>query len=296
MASALESQLQSIAVAAGLRKPSQPSDPSKREFDPVAKQKGKASLLYSYKEAADIGVEDLYEGGLKGFDQLVRLDPRFQSCRKLLFSSSSLTYNRNDATQEFNKVIDDEIDRFCKLVGPYFLLPAAMHGLEYLVRKFKIHENNVSSLMKASLPYHATPEFVRCVKIARLHGTCFEFLSPIKQISDSKEGLSRSSLVQRCITDRALLRFVCDMAQELSDPKTGVRSCMGWYAVLLCEYIAANNARIDEDFVAFILPYIVHGTKGSVFTEYRDATFMILGQLASRVSFSESVLQGALMS
>lgn len=228
-----------------------------------------------------------------GFDALCRLDPRFQSCRQALFSqSTAVSFERGAWDAERLRGIDNHIDRFCRLVGPYFLLPAATRALEYLVRKFQVHENNVYALMKAALPYHGTAEFVRCVMIMRLKKTCFEFLSPMKK-SPPKGGLSRESLVQRCITDRALLRFVCDMARELSDPKTGVRSCMGWYAVVLCEYIGCQEATVDEDFIAFLLPYIIHGVQGQVVTEYRDATYMVLGQLASRAQFSDQVFHGA---
>ena len=55
MASVLEQQLQRIAKAAGLG-----GDGG------VPSQKGKASLVYSFREASDVGVEDLYETGVRG--------------------------------------------------------------------------------------------------------------------------------------------------------------------------------------------------------------------------------------
>lgn len=283
----LEQQLQSIAAAAGLRQP------KSTVFDPVAKRKGRASLLYTFEEAADIGLDELYESGLKGFDQLCRIDPRFTQCRKALFSSGSRHVDMNEHDEAGRIALDKTVDIFCKLLGPYVLLPAAMHSLEYLIRKFEIHERNVSSLMKAFLPYHQTPEFSRCVMIARVQNTVFEFLSPMKK--SPTQLLTREKLVQRCLTDRALLRFVCDMALEVSDPTSiGVPSCMGWYAVLICEYLNTPEATVDEDCVAFFLPYIAHGIKGHVLPEYRDATYMIVGQLARRAVFSEDMLYGTL--
>ena len=55
MASVLEQQLQRIAKAAGLA-----GDGG------IPSQKGKASLVYSFREASDVGVEDLYEAGVRG--------------------------------------------------------------------------------------------------------------------------------------------------------------------------------------------------------------------------------------
>lgn len=286
MATQLEQQLRSIASAAGVRQSNKAEG-----YDPVAKQKGKASLVYSFQEAADIGIDQIYDAGVKGFDQLCRLDPRFSQCRKRLFSSASRHTELNELDATGQSMVDDAVDVFCKLLGPYFLLPAATNALEYMVRKFEIHIRNVLSLMKAILPYHQTPEFARCVMIARVQKTVFEFLSPMKK--SPMPLLTREKLVQRCMTDRALLRFVCDMAREVSDPNViGVASCMGWYAVLVCEYLNALEASVDEECVGFLLPYIIHGVKGHVLPEYRDATYMIVGQMGRWAQFSGEMLYG----
>lgn len=88
---------------------------------------------------------------------------------------------------------------FCGLLSNYFLLPAAFKALEYLVRRFNVHERNVAALMHAALPYHATNEFVRIVQILRLDGTPFAFLEPMQK---SGAALPRETLVQRCLTDQ----------------------------------------------------------------------------------------------
>ena len=266
-----------------------------------------------------------------GFEQLCRLEPRFQSCRELLFSRQSLSFDRHDHTNESIVPVKLAIERFCGLLGPYFLLPASTHALEYLVRKFEIHEYNVDAIMRAALPYHGTNEFVRCVQIMSIDGTCFAFLHPMKK---SGAVLSREQLVERCKTDQvcdsqhhmfntilvvvlftlipckifkhggtlirsvlwddavqALLRFVCEMAQNLADPSVGARNVMGWYAAVVCELIDSLSV-VGEDFLGFILPYIMHGTKRNVITEYRDATYMILAQLSSRATLSHHVITG----
>jgi hypothetical protein len=41
---------------------------------------------------------------------------------------------------------------------------------------------------------------------------------------------------------QALLRFVCDMAQQLSCPKQAGRVAMSFYAVVLCEALAGVKA------------------------------------------------------
>jgi hypothetical protein len=57
MTTTLQDQLQRIAAAAGVRTAKQP--------------RGKPSLLYTFQEAADIGVHDIYGIALQGTQQLL---------------------------------------------------------------------------------------------------------------------------------------------------------------------------------------------------------------------------------
>ena len=308
MTSTLQEQLQRLASAAGIASGKAP--------------RGKPSLLYTTQNAADIGIQDIYAVAVQGmnavciqknsthainavsalfmskifhsfvaspssiyftgFDQLCRVDPRFQAYRKTLFSQSTQTLDRDQQTPEINSKLDASIAGFCALLSSYFLLPAAFKSLEYLIRRFKVHEMNVPALMHAALPYHATNEFVRLVQILRLDNTLFAFLQPMQK---SGVALPRSLLVQRCLTDRSLLRFVCDAAQELGGPRVAARAVMPFFAALLCEIVAAVPA-VDEPFLSMLLPYIVHGLSADVAPDYRAAVYMALVQLATRATFS----------
>lgn len=63
----------------------------------------------------------------------------------------------------------------------------------------RVQQENVESLMRAALPYHQTPQFVRLVQILHLSGTLFEFLAPMQR---SGAALPRGVLVERCLVDR----------------------------------------------------------------------------------------------
>lgn len=155
---------------------------------------------------------DADECGCIGYDQLCRLDPRFGRFKKVLFSYTAAAtggavgvYDRGQLTTQEVEDVDAAVEGFCVLLGPYVLLPAASQALEWLVRRFDVYRYNVESLMKAVLPYHETPEFVRCVQIMVLEGTCFAFLNPMKK---SGAVLPRSQLVERCMTDKVCV-LVC---------------------------------------------------------------------------------------
>lgn len=74
---------------------------------------------------------------LAGFEQLCRLDARFQPFASTLFSQANLGYVREQQTAEQNAKLDASVLAFCRLLSGYFLLQPAFKALEYLVRRFK---------------------------------------------------------------------------------------------------------------------------------------------------------------
>ncbi|GAB4814939.1 hypothetical protein N2152v2_001985 [Parachlorella kessleri] len=276
MTTALAAQLQQLAAITGNAGGKRP--------------RGKPSLLHTYQEASDLGIDAIYAVGLQGFEQLCRLDARFQPFGRTLFSQASLGYMREQQTAEVNAKLDALVLAFCKLLSGYFLLQPSFKALEYLIRRYKVNEHNADALMHAALPYHATNEFVRLVQVLRL-GTggssrLWDFLAPMQQ---SGASMPREVLVQRCIHDRALLRFVCDMAQQLASPRQAGRVAMSFYAVVLCEFLAAVKT-VDEPLLAMLLPYLLKGLGPDVIDDYRAATLMILTQLASKATLSSQLV------
>ncbi|KAL4423978.1 hypothetical protein ABPG75_001279 [Micractinium tetrahymenae] len=244
---------------------------------------GKASLLYTFQEAADVDAETIYRIGVEGLDQLCMLDGRFQAYRRTLFGQAALTLDRDAATADVNAKLDAAIAGFCTLLSSYFLLAPAFKALEFLVRKYRVHERNVEELMLAALPFHETEQFVRLVQVLRLppRGR-FAFLEPMQA---SGAPAPRDVVVLRCVTDRSLLRFVCDMAQRQADPRLAGRVALPFYAVLVCEYLTKVKG-VDEPLLTMLLPYLLAGLSESAVADYRAATYMIIGQLASRATFT----------
>lgn len=72
-----------------------------------------------------------------GFEQLCRLDVRFQPFGATLFGQASLGYVREQQTAEVNAKLDASLLAFCQLLSGYFLLQPAFRALEYLIRRYK---------------------------------------------------------------------------------------------------------------------------------------------------------------
>ena len=82
---------------------------------------------------------------LPGFNELTRLDGRFEQFSKSLFSRAASEENRELLDKEANKKLDQQIESYLRLLSGFYLNPAATKTLEYLIRRYKIHVHNVDA-------------------------------------------------------------------------------------------------------------------------------------------------------
>jgi len=73
-----------------------------------------------------------------------------------------------DQTKEENEKLDASINAFLSQLSPYFLLKPSGKVLEYLIRRFRIQDFNVESILKCILPYHETKSFVKMISILNI--------------------------------------------------------------------------------------------------------------------------------
>ncbi len=71
-----------------------------------------------------------------GYDQLCRLDARFEPFRSTLFSRAGLSVVREQQSAENNAKLDASMTSFLELLSSYFLLAPAFKALEYLIRRY----------------------------------------------------------------------------------------------------------------------------------------------------------------
>lgn len=90
---------------------------------------------------------------------------------------------------------------------------------------------------------------------------------------------------------QAVLREVCKGAQALGAPGFVSKTYLSFYAVLLCEVLAACP-QVTEQLLTGLLPFLVAGLKDSAARDYRAATLMVLTQLLSKAQLSKDFLAG----
>ncbi|KAI0199602.1 armadillo-type protein [Astrocystis sublimbata] len=131
----------------------------------VQKAAHSKSLIFERRVAAVQSFQTLYGICREGFDELCQLDPRFIPFGTTIFSEQSQDEDRVQLTAAENVELDKRIDSFLRLAGARLRLMPAIKAIEWLIRRFRIHEFNTATLLTTFLPYHTVPAFVTLMSI-----------------------------------------------------------------------------------------------------------------------------------
>ncbi|KAI8390372.1 hypothetical protein BD560DRAFT_362243 [Blakeslea trispora] len=244
-------------------------------------RKTRASFLFSAREAADQDLETIYSIAYNGIMELVILDEKFSVFEKTLFSESMKSVDRVLQSKEENEKLDASINSFLSQLSPYFLLKPSGKVLEYLIRRFRIQDFNIESIIKCILPYHETKSFVKMVSILTIDDKSpWEFLNPIKK---SMLPLERSLLVKKMTKNRYVFDFICKSVTRSLVP---FQTLYSFYAALLIDLIK-HTPSVNSDMTIAMTPHLIDGLKAKKQPELQLATYMILSQLSSKANFSK---------
>ena len=139
MATALQQQLAVIRAK------------SSNELDLKAQRAAHSkSLLFEPNVAATQSMETIFQICYEGFQELCALDARFVKFERSIFAPHSRNHDRQLLTAAENKSLDAAIEAFLALVGQRILLKPAVKAVEWLVRRFRVHEQNYDCLLYTS--------------------------------------------------------------------------------------------------------------------------------------------------
>ncbi|KAI1423612.1 armadillo-type protein [Xylaria sp. FL1777] len=155
------------------------------------------SLIFEPRVATSQSFQTLYAICREGFDELCQLDSRFVPFGTTIFSEQSQDENRIHMTAAENAELDKKVDSFLHLAGARLRLMPTIKAIEWLVRRFRIHEYNTTTLLSTFLPYHTIPAFVTLLSILPSDlPPVYKFLDPYKK---SLVSPPRAVLVHRAI-------------------------------------------------------------------------------------------------
>ncbi|KAF5392137.1 hypothetical protein D9757_003220 [Collybiopsis confluens] len=229
-----------------------------------SRTRGKHATVESYlfpnsREAAEHDLDSIYALGRSGFDALSILNPRIASYEDQLFSYHAKTLDRTLLPSESVNDLDEALEGCLKELGAFLLEGnAASKIIEWLVRRFRIHEFNLRAVLSLFLPYHETRQWAKMLTILHLHRepVLFKFLIPHqkqaqKPTTPADLVLPRQALVQAMLKEGDLARFVVGLLGDaMKGVKDGVfsngkfyRTLVAFWAATMHDFVIATSAK-----------------------------------------------------
>uniref|UniRef100_A0A1A9WXC5 HEAT repeat-containing protein 1 n=1 Tax=Glossina brevipalpis TaxID=37001 RepID=A0A1A9WXC5_9MUSC len=257
------------------------------EADAFLENKRCASILFDCKEAAAKGRRTIYDLGVNGLEELILLNPSFQQFKTTLFDEATIQIERATEHKDINQLLDCNIRKFFCYLSPYFLLRPAHMCLEWLIRRFRVHEYNRNDLVALILPYHETNAFVKVIQTFRLRRSdkIWHWLKP-SQLAGLP--LSKTAILNRAATEKGFLKFVCnstaDAVKELGIDAHLLQAQLNFYCSVVIGALEKCQ-RVQEWHIITLLPSLTKGlTSRSV--DFVSAAYMITARLVARAEIT----------
>ncbi|EST04888.1 BP28, C-terminal domain protein [Kalmanozyma brasiliensis GHG001] len=263
------------------------------------------SYLFPPKTAAQQDLFTVHALGASGWTELSSEDASLQrwSRSSLLFGDESRNMDRMMLPKEDNDAVDRAVKEFLHLASPFLLSKGASKCLEWLVRRFRIHEFSVEDVLAAFLPYHDTQQFARMLSICKLDGKPhLQFLLSVKKTaSPLPAGVLHAALLAPATTTASLdlLRWISSLLANDVSTQLQVaphRALVNFWTSTLVQICAARSQLDDNQQVAG-LSKSTSNSKKSAKTRAADAQAILTVLLPSavRVAGTASLGQDAQM-
>ena len=257
------------------------------------------SLLFEPKDAANQTFDTIYQICIEGFHDLCMLDSRFMPFAQNLFSEQSKREDRTQMTAKENEELDNVIRSFLGLISGRLLLKPGHKAIEWLVRRFRVHEYNADYLILSFLPYHGNPIFATMLSILpKQLSPAFKFLHPyITSLSSPP----RHAVLYNAINNPSFFSLLNQFT--LSTAKKGNQSAnlLGFWASLIAQAIngqldVAQSGRSDvkrqreEDLLLRVIPVLQEALSIRNAPELYLGSCMVITILVTKTQLEDKVL------
>ncbi|KAF4545397.1 Ssu processome component [Lasiodiplodia theobromae] len=290
MTSALQQQLAQIAAT------------STHQLDLKAQKASHGkSLLFEPRIAASQDFNTIYQICHEGYQDLCMLDPRFAAFAQNLFSEQSKTEDRTQMTKKENEELDVVLESFLGLVGARILLKPAVKAVEWLVRRFRIHEYNTEFTILTFLPYHSTPVFLSLLSILpKKFSPTYRFLFPY---ITSLASPPRQTIVYTATHTPAFLSALNSYVLKVTKAHQQSPALISFWASVATQAVhgmldeaKAGRGNVqrqrEEDVILRILPVLNEALTLKNAPELKVGCYMIMTVMATKASFEDKLLNG----
>ncbi|KAL9049980.1 MAG: hypothetical protein Q9206_005271 [Seirophora lacunosa] len=257
------------------------------------------SLLFDSHYAATQDYNTLYQLCQEGWQELCRLDNRFLGFAGNLFSEQSKLEDRTQMTAAQNENLNNVLENFMGLIGARLLLKSALKAIEWLVRRFRIHEYNTTCLILTFLPYHTSSMFSSLLTILpeRRH-PAFKFLQPYIQSSSNP---SRHAIAYTAANNQDFFNALNTYTLRVCRCEQQYPALLSFWSSITSEAVSSmlDQSRLgrlelqkqhQEDVLRRVTPPLEEGLAMRLSPDLRVGCYMILAVLSSKTNLSEELL------
>ncbi|KAL4816637.1 U3 small nucleolar RNA-associated protein 10 [Aspergillus spinulosporus] len=259
------------------------------------------SLIFDKRVAVSQDFDTIYDICYDGFRELCQLDFRFAQFERSIFSEQSKVQDRTEMNVEQNKELDSVLEAFLALVGGRLLLSPAVKAVEWLVRRFRVHEYNTRFTILTFLPYYSTPVFLNLLAILPDDlPPALKVLIPYKR---SAINPVRQALVQNAISNRDLITTLNNYVLQVSRQQAHHHALLAFWASIITEGVAgmldasrSGRRNVEkqkhDDIILQILPVLNDGLAMKDVSELVIGCYMVCVVLAQKAELQDRVLDG----
>nr|POE73048.1 u3 small nucleolar rna-associated protein 10 [Quercus suber] len=216
-----------------------------------------------------------------------------------VFSEQSKSEDRTQMTAKQNEELDNILHRFLGLVSGRLLLKPAMKAVEWLVRRFRVHDYNTECLLMAFLPYHTSHIFPTVLSIIPgqlpVH---FRFLHPY---ISSLQSPPRHAILSATVGSPGLLTAFSQFVLKVTRAKNHSALLLGFWASITAQAVSGiiDTSRSgreeirrqrEEDLLLRVLPILQSALSIRDVPELYLGSCMIMTILASKATLDDRVL------
>ncbi|KFY45497.1 hypothetical protein V494_00917 [Pseudogymnoascus sp. VKM F-4513 (FW-928)] len=288
MATSLAAQLSQIAAT------------STKSLDLKAQKAAHSkSLIFEPRIAASQSFDSLYTLCHEGFQELCLLDGRFMDFQRSIFGEQSLQQDRTQMTAAENAELDKRLEAFLGLVGARLRLNPAIKAVEWLVRRFRIHEYNTAFLLTTFLPYHTLPAFATLLSILPANlPSQYRFLHPYVRSLTSPP---RHAIVFAATNDSNLTTLLNSYVVRICNARQNYPALISFWAGVMTEAVSgmldkarsgreAVQAQNQEEIILRLGPTLNEGLAMKKVPEFRIGCYMLLSIMASKGGLNDKLL------
>lgn len=198
-----------------------------------------------------------------------------------------------------NSELDKRLEIFLGLVGGRLRLSPAVKAVEWLIRRFRVHERNTSFLIMTFLPYHTLPVFTTLLSILPSNlPQEYKFLHPYIR---SHTPPPRHAIVHTATTNPSFASALNTYILRICQSRQNYPALIAFWAGVMTEATGgmldkarsgrkAVQQQNEQDVVLRLLPTLNEGLAMKKVPDLRLGCYMLLSVMASKGGLDDKLL------